>query len=106
VLWPQITALILLVVIAVWALIAGVLQIVAAVRMRKVISNEWFLGLSGVVCVVLGLLLIVQPAEGAIGLVIAIATFAIVWGVSLILFGFRLRTLARTNAHDGATMGT
>jgi uncharacterized membrane protein HdeD (DUF308 family) len=103
--WPRITAMILLVVIAVWALIAGVLQIVAAVRMRKVISNEWFLGLTGAVCVVLGLLLIVQPAEGAIGLVIAIATFAIVWGVSLILFGFRLRTLGRTKAHDAVTMG-
>jgi uncharacterized membrane protein HdeD (DUF308 family) len=102
--WPGITALVLLVVIAVWALVAGALQIVAAIRMRKVISHEWFLGLSGVVCVVLGVLLIVQPARGAVGLVIAIGTFAIVWGVSLVLFGLRLRTIGRTNAHDGVTM--
>jgi uncharacterized membrane protein HdeD (DUF308 family) len=104
-LWPQITAVALLVIIAAWALVAGALQIAAAIRLRKQISNEWFLGLSGAVCVVLGVLLIVQPAEGAIGLVIAIATFAIVWGVSLILFGLRLRRLGRTNAHERATMG-
>ncbi len=99
--WPSITALALLVIIAVWAIIAGVLQIAAAVRLRKVISNEWFLALSGAVCVVLGILLIVQPTEGAIGLIIAIATFAIVWGVALILFGLRLRTIA----HARVTIG-
>jgi uncharacterized membrane protein HdeD (DUF308 family) len=91
--WPQITVVVLLVVIAVWAIVAGVTQIAAAIRLRKVIRNEWFLALSGVIALVLGLLLIVQPAEGAIALVIAIATFAVVWGVTLIVFGFRLRTL-------------
>ena len=92
--WPQITVIVLLVIIAVWAIFAGVMQLAAAVRLRKVIRNEWFLALSGIVALVLGLLLIVQPAEGAIALVIAIATFAIVWGLTLVVLGFRLRTLA------------
>lgn len=92
--WPAITALALLVIIAVWAIVAGLVQIAAAIRLRKAISNEWFLWLSGAVCVVLGVLLIVQPTEGAIGLIVAIATFAIVWGVALVLFGLRLRTIA------------
>jgi uncharacterized membrane protein HdeD (DUF308 family) len=100
--WPQITTLALLVIIAVWALVAGVLQIVAAIRLRKVIDNEWFLGLSGAVCVILGVLLIVQPATGAVGLVVAIATFAIVWGLALILFGLRLRSVRNAVAHEGA----
>lgn len=91
--WPGITALVLLVVIAVWAIVAGVMQIAAAVRLRKVIQREWFLAVSGAVSLVLGLLLIVQPAEGAIALVIAIATFVIAWGVVLIVLGFRLRAL-------------
>ncbi len=91
--WPQITVIVLLVVIAVWAIVAGVMQISAAVRLRKVIRNEWFLAISGVVTLVLGLLLIVQPAEGAIALLVAIATFAIAWGVVLIVLGFRLRQL-------------
>ncbi len=91
--WPGITAMVLLVVIAVWAIIAGIMQIAAAVRLRRVIQREWFLAVSGVVSLVLGLLLIVQPAEGAIALVIAIATFVIAWGVVLIVLGFRLRAL-------------
>jgi uncharacterized membrane protein HdeD (DUF308 family) len=95
--WPRITVIVLLVIIAMWAILAGLAQIAAAVRLRKVIHNEWFLAVSGIVALVLGLLLIVQPAEGAIALVIAIATFAIAWGFVLVVLGFRLRALARTD---------
>jgi len=98
IIWPAITVIVLLVVIAVWAIVAGVTQIAAAIRLRKVIRNEWFLALSGVVAVVLGLLLIVQPGAGAIALVVAIATFALAWGVVLIVLGFRLRTLNTAGA--------
>lgn len=94
IIWPAITVIVLLVIIAVWAIVAGVTQIAAAVRLRKVIRNEWFLALSGAVALVLGVLLIVQPAEGAIALIVAIATFALAWGVVLIVLGFRLRALA------------
>lgn len=96
--WPQITVVVLLVLIAVWAIVAGILQIAAAIRLRKVINNEWFLAITGAVMLILGLLLIVQPAEGAIGLLIAIATFAIAWGVVLVVLGLRLRQL-RDRAH-------
>lgn len=92
--WPGITVVVLLVLIAVWAIFAGITQIAAAIRLRKVIRNEWFLALTGVVALVLGILLIVQPAEGAIALVIAIATFALAWGVVLIVLGFRLKSLS------------
>ena len=47
-LWPGITALALLVVIAAWALVGGALQVAAAIRLRKVITGEWLLALSGV----------------------------------------------------------
>lgn len=100
--WPEITVIVLLVVIAVWAIFTGITQIAAAIRLRKVIRNEWFLALSGIIALVLGVLLIVQPAEGAIALVIAIATFAVVWGVTLVVFGFRLRTLAGASADQPA----
>ena len=96
--WPQITVIVLLVVIAVWAIVAGITQIAAAVRLRKVIRNEWFLALTGVVSVVLGVLLIVQPGAGALALVVAIATFALVWGVVLIMLGFRLRQVAKATS--------
>jgi len=91
--WPQITVVVLLVLIAAWAIVAGVVQIAAAVRLRKVVRNEWFLALTGAVALILGLLLIVQPMEGALVLLVAIATFAIAWGVVLVVLGFRLRQL-------------
>jgi uncharacterized membrane protein HdeD (DUF308 family) len=91
--WPQITVIVLLVLIAAWAIVAGVVQIAAAIRLRKVIRNEWFLAIAGAVTLVLGLLLIVQPAEGAIALLVAIAMFAIAWGLVLIVLGLRLRQL-------------
>ena len=91
--WPQITVVALLVLIAVWAIIWGAMQIAAAIRLRKVIRNEWFLAISGAISLVLGVLLIVQPAEGAIALLVAIAFFAIAWGLVLIVLGFRLRQL-------------
>jgi uncharacterized membrane protein HdeD (DUF308 family) len=67
-----------------------------------VVRDEWFLALSGVVALVLGLLLIVQPAEGAIALLVAIATFALVWGLTLIVLGFRLRSLTAARSGGAA----
>lgn len=98
--WPGITVVVLLLVIAVWAIVAGVTQIAAAIRVRKVIKNEWFLALTGVLLVVLGVLLIAQPRKGAIALVVAIAIFALVWGAGLIVLGFRLRQLAAAATED------
>jgi uncharacterized membrane protein HdeD (DUF308 family) len=93
-LWPRITALVLLVVIALWAIFAGVLQIVTAIRLRREVSNEWFLGLSGALAVVLGIILLVTPATGAVALVVTIGIFAILWGITLIMVGLRLRGAA------------
>ena len=88
-------AMVFEIVVAAALILGAFTQIAAAIRLRKVIRNEWFLALSGVVVLVLGFLLIVQPAEGAIALVIAIATFALAWGIVLIVLGFRLRALSR-----------
>lgn len=66
-LWPGLTALILLYIIAIWALVAGVFQIVAAIRFRKEIRNEWFLALSGLVSILFGAMLVLQPGAGGAG---------------------------------------
>ncbi|PRY42274.1 HdeD family acid-resistance protein [Umezawaea tangerina] len=92
--WPGITALALLVVIAVWAVVGGVLEIVTAVRLRKVIEHERFLALSGVLSVVLGLILLSTPGTGALALVVMIGGFAILWGIVLVLLSLRLRKAA------------
>ncbi len=95
-LWPEITAVALLWVIAAWAIATGVLEIILAVRFRKEITNEWLWVLSGILSVVLGLVLVFQPAVGALGLVTTIGVFSIAWGVILVALAFKVRRLATT----------
>jgi uncharacterized membrane protein HdeD (DUF308 family) len=90
--WPGVTALALLVLIAGWSIGVGALQIVAAIRLRKVIEGEWALGLSGVLSMAFGVLALVHPAAGALGVLWMIAANAIGFGVLLIVGGFRLRS--------------
>jgi uncharacterized membrane protein HdeD (DUF308 family) len=94
--WPAISALALLYVIAAWALVTGALEIAAAIRLRKVIEGEWLLALSGIASVLLGILLFVFPGPGALAVVLWIGAYALVSGVLLIVLAFRLRS----RAHD------
>jgi len=89
--WPGITALSLLLLIAAWAITTGVFEIVAAIRLRKEIDNEWLLVLSGIASVVFGALLVIWPASGALALIWMIGSFAIVFGVLLVSLAFKIR---------------
>jgi uncharacterized membrane protein HdeD (DUF308 family) len=92
-LYPGITGLVLLWLVAGWAILSGALQIVAAVQFRKVIRGEWLLGLAGTLGIVFGILLIARPGIGLLTLALLIGWFAILYGVMLIALGFRLRGL-------------
>jgi uncharacterized membrane protein HdeD (DUF308 family) len=93
--WPDITALALLWVIAAWAVVTGVLEIVAAIRLRRALDNEWLLIVAGALSVVFGLILIIWPGSGAIGLVWLIGIYAIAFGIVLLGLALRLRGLGR-----------
>ena len=93
--WPDITALALLWVIAAWAVVTGVLEIVAAIRLRRVLDNEWLLIVAGALSVAFGLILIIWPGSGAIGLVWLIGIYAIAFGIVLLGLALRLRGLGR-----------
>jgi uncharacterized membrane protein HdeD (DUF308 family) len=88
---PGLTALALLYLIAVWAILRGVFEVIAAVHLRREIDHEWLLAASGVLSILLGLFLVVSPGAGAIALLWAIGGMAIVVGLIMIGLGFRLR---------------
>jgi uncharacterized membrane protein HdeD (DUF308 family) len=96
ILWPGLTALALLYLIAAWAIVRGVFEIVAAISLRREIDNEWLLGLSGALSVLLGVVLVLAPGAGALALAWWIGSVAIVFGIVSILLGLRLKRLKET----------
>jgi uncharacterized membrane protein HdeD (DUF308 family) len=88
---PGLTTVALLMLIAAWALVRGVFEIVGAIRLRKEIDNEWMLILSGLLSVAFGAIMLVMPGAGALALVWVIASYAIAIGIMLSILAFRLR---------------
>jgi uncharacterized membrane protein HdeD (DUF308 family) len=94
-LWPGMTALILLYLIAAWAIVTGVLEVIAAIRLRKEIENEFWLGLAGVLSVLFGVALIVWPGAGVLTVLGLIGGYAIVSGILILMLAFRLRSIGQ-----------
>jgi uncharacterized membrane protein HdeD (DUF308 family) len=92
---PALTTLVLVLVIGANALVSGVLDIVAAVRLRRTIRSEWLLALSGLASVVFGAMVFFFPGAGALALVWLISLYAVATGVLLLALGLRMRALAR-----------
>ena len=87
---PAATAVVLTLIVGVWAMITGVLEIVAAVHLHRA-HGEWLLIASGVLSVVFGVMLVVAPGLGMLTLVWIIGGYAIVFGLIMLILGFRLR---------------
>ena len=89
--WPAITAIVLLYVIAFWAIFTGVFEIIAGIRLRKVITNEWLLLALGVLSLLFGILILFAPGAGALAIVLWIGAYACLFGIALLALAFRLR---------------
>lgn len=88
---PGVAAVALIYLIAAWAVTTGIFEIVSAVQLRKEITNEWALGLSGLLSIVFGVLVMIQPATGGLAVVWILGGYAIAFGLLLIVAGIRLR---------------
>ncbi len=93
---PDTTALVLLSFIAAWSIVTGAFEIATAVRIRKLIENEWLMILSGVVSIIFGILLIAQPGAGALSIVWLIGAYALIFGILTLMLSFRLRSSRET----------
>lgn len=89
--WPGLTALSLLYVVAFWSIVIGVFQVLAAIRLRREIEGELWMGLGGAVSILFGAYLAVFPGAGLLSLIWIIAVWSIIFGVSSLILGIRLR---------------
>jgi uncharacterized membrane protein HdeD (DUF308 family) len=97
--WPGVTALALLFLIAFWAILLGVGEIGGAFAARRLGSDAWVWTLAaGVLNVVFGVLLLVWPGSGILTLVWLVGIFAVAGGIALIVLALRVRSVARSTA--------
>jgi uncharacterized membrane protein HdeD (DUF308 family) len=90
--WPGITALVLAILVGIWAVVAGAAQIATAFRLREAGGRIWLLALAGVLSVIAGIVILVWPAAGAIGLAVLLGVFTVVYGAALGALAVSLRS--------------
>ena len=99
--WPGATAFALLMLMAAWALVTGIFEIIAAIQLRRVIEGEWLMVLGGLASVIFGVLLFLYPAAGALAVIWIIGAYALVFGVIFIALAFRIRSHEHRHHHPG-----
>ena len=96
--WPGISLAILVIMVGVWALVTGILQIMSSVRHRAVPDSGWVWGIiGGAVSILFGILVLIWPSTGLVTIIWIVGIWAVVWGIALIVLGVQLRKAASTN---------
>ena len=86
-------ALALVYVIGMWAIVTGLLGIVGAIKLRKIVTDEWLLGFGGVLSIIFGALVLFQPVAGALAVTYMFGLYGVLLGVTQIVLGIRLHGL-------------
>lgn len=89
--YPDVSAALLVLFVALWCLLTGAFEIILAIRIRKEIEDEWQLAFAGIISIALGALMLFQPNAGAISIAWWIGFYAFFFGLLMIGLGLRLR---------------
>jgi uncharacterized membrane protein HdeD (DUF308 family) len=89
--WPHITILVMLMLIASWAIILGVFEVAAAFSSERTAGERWMAGIAGALSIVFGILLFRRPLPGLLTLIWLFGFYAIVWGITLIAHSMQQR---------------
>jgi uncharacterized membrane protein HdeD (DUF308 family) len=92
-LYPSTTALALVYIVAAWAILSGIFEVIAALEWREVLGDAWMLGLAGVLSIIVGVLLVSSPSAGLLAWAWLIGIYAIGYGVLYIVAGLRIKNL-------------
>ena len=92
-LWPEVATKTLLVFIILWSFLTGIAEVIGSFRLPGEIKEKWLITLSGLVCLLLGVVLLFRPGLGAVGNASVIGPFAIVFGLLWLFVGLRARKL-------------
>jgi uncharacterized membrane protein HdeD (DUF308 family) len=95
VIWPPLTALVLVYLVGAWALVTGVLEVAAAIKLRQFIAGEWLLALSGIASLLFGILALAMPLAGALAIAMLVGVYSLAFGFILVGFGIRLRSWSK-----------
>lgn len=105
--WPDITGLVLLFVIAVWAFLSGLAKLVTAISLRRELRHEWVLGAVGLLSMGFALVLVITPGAGVLVITWLIGWYAIVLGLALLVLAWEVRReVAGTARGASARPGT
>jgi uncharacterized membrane protein HdeD (DUF308 family) len=99
--WPHITILVMVILVAVWALISGGLMLSAAFKLPADMGRWWF-GLGGLASIIFGIMLAISPMIGALVLTWWIGAYAFVFGIAMVIAAFRLRSLRSPQSPQAA----
>ncbi len=106
-LWTRTAAELIVILIALWAIGTGILDLFATIRLRRELPGEVLLGIAGTVSVLLGFAILFWPRAGTFALVTLLGSYALVFGTAMLLQGLRLRRVLRRfeegDGHIGPT---
>jgi uncharacterized membrane protein HdeD (DUF308 family) len=91
--WPGLSALFVLYLVAIWAIMMGIVRLVGAIADHEMLPHAWLVALAGVVSVLFGIAMFAWPAAGLLTLVYLVGFYAIVYGVITGVIAFRLHSL-------------